>query len=203
MISAPPRGCYDRQLTPEQRAAAHRDRLLRATAAAVEHVGTRERPSVGVITSAAGTGRNTFYAHFRDVDAAEQAVLSRLLLELNERFEQHVSETRSPLEALRALLVPWVDAIDARRDLAPAAFRISTRERRGGLSRIATQLRQHLRRTSAAARRQGALTTTADELRLLAVAAVAESLLGWYVDHPGARYDVIALGGDILIRALR
>jgi AcrR family transcriptional regulator len=203
MIPAPPRGCYDRQLTPEQRVAEHRERLLLATAVAVERAPPNESPSVAEIGSGAGAGRNTFYSHFRDVNDAEQAVLGRVITQLNERVERHVIETRAPLDALRSLVVPWTDAIDASRLLAPAAFRISTRERRGGLSRIGSQLRQHLRRTSAAARREGALSTTADELRLLAVAATAEALLGWYVDHPGSRYDVIALGGDLLIRSLR
>jgi AcrR family transcriptional regulator len=203
MIPAPPRGCYDRQLSHAQRQAEHRDRLLQATAAAVERAVASEQPSVGAIVAAAGTGRNTFYAHFRDVGAAEQAVLARLIGELNERVERHVIETHVPLEALRDLLVPWTDAIDTWRALAPAAFRISTRERRGGLSRIATQLRQHLRRATAAARREGALSTPADELRLMAVAAAGEALLGWYVDHPGSRYDVIALGGELVVRAFR
>jgi AcrR family transcriptional regulator len=201
--AAPPRGRYDRQLPSDERFEQHAERLLLATARAVEMAPTAATASVGAIVALAGMGRNTFYAHFRDAHAAEEAVLARFVEQLNVRVDAELAQPSQPPELFVRVLRGWTAAIDDRRALVPAAFKIATGDQRGGLSRIGSHVRQHLRRVTTEARRHAAIATPADELRLLAVAASMETLLSWYIDHPSARDDVIELGTDLLVRAFR
>ncbi len=197
---APERGRYDRRLSPAERAEVQRGRLLLATAIALRD---SEAPSVADIVSIAKTSRNTFYVHFRDVPRAIEAVLGHVIDALNQRVEQHFADARTPLEAIRGLLDAWLRALSDGVELSHAAFRVAALDRRGGVSRVASALRNHLRRATAEARRHGALSTPVDELRLTAMASAAEALLGWFLDHDDAREDVRALGADLLVRAFR
>ena len=199
MDPAPARGCYDRRLTPQERALEQRARLIDATAQVLV-TGT---PSVHAISAISQTGRNTFYAHFRDVAQAVDAVVQSVVERLHAEAERSLEDAVTPLETIRGVVSAWLDALAADLVVARGAFVAASGERRGGLSRVGTQLRNHLRRAAAEARRHGALSTPADELRLLAAAAACEALLAWYVDHPDSREDVRELGADLLIRALR
>jgi AcrR family transcriptional regulator len=160
-------------------------------------------PSVHDVVSLAKTSRNTFYVHFRDVPHAIEAVVSQVIDALNRHVDVHFADARTPLEAIRGLLAAWTHALGEAIDVSQAAFRVAAADKRGGVSRIASALRQHLRRATAEARRHGALSTPVDELRTTAMAAAAESLLGWYLDHPDSRDDVRELGADLLVRAFR
>ena len=196
---APARGRYDRSQSPQERASEQRRRLIEATA----HVVATGSASVHAISAVSQTGRNTFYAHFRDVTQATDAVVTSVVERLHAEAESALARAVTPLETIRAIVSAWLDALGADIVLARGAFAAAAAERRGGLSRIGTQLRNHLRRAAAEARRHGALSTPADELRLLAAAAACEALLAWYVDHPDSREDVRELGADLLVRALR
>lgn len=201
--AAPPRGRYDRQLELGERVAQQLERLILATARAVEDSPDPPHASAAAIVALAGMGRNSFYAHFRDVHAAEEAVLAGVIERMHARADEVIARPASPIDLFAGLLHAWTLAIDDRRELAAAAFRIAIADRRGGLSRIGALMRQHLRRVTIEARRRAAIATPADELRLLSAAASMESLIGWYIDHPTARDDVIELGSDLLLRVFR
>lgn len=200
LVPAPPRGRYDRSASSAQRSERQRERLLAATALALEAM---ESPSVAEIVARAGTSRNTFYAHFRDVAHARDTLVANVVDALNRAVEVHFDQARTPLEAIRGLAVAWIGALEPEIERSRAAFRVAGLERRGGLSRVASALRQHLRRATAEARRHGALSTPADELRTTAMASAMEALLGWYLDHPAAPADARDLGADLLVRAFR
>jgi AcrR family transcriptional regulator len=187
-------------VTPAERALRQRERLLAAIALALE---TTESPSVSEIVTRAGTSRNTFYAHFRDLAHARDTLVAQVVDALHGAVEAHFEQARTPLEAIRGLADAWIAALEPEIELSRAAFRVAAFERRGGLSRVASALRQHLRRATAEARRHGALSTPADELRSLAMASAMEALLGWYLDHPASPADARDLCADLLVRAFR
>ena len=75
---APGRGSYDRTLTRAERDAAHRERLLRATAEVLS-----DGPlTVARIVERAGVGRSTFYEFFDSPDHLLQKLEQRLLSSL-------------------------------------------------------------------------------------------------------------------------
>ena len=68
-----PRGLYQRGLSQAERWALHRSQLIRATA---EIINQRQSPSVQSVVQLAGKGRNTFYAHFANLEQATRAAAS-------------------------------------------------------------------------------------------------------------------------------
>src|SRR5688500_6523401 len=96
---APPRGRYDRRSTPEQRACAQRERLLRAAALAF----VEGQPNVSRAAALARAGRSSFYEFFDDFEHALDVVRASTLKTVGRALNDALQAERAPIAALRAL----------------------------------------------------------------------------------------------------
>jgi len=170
-LPAPSRGAYDRSLSRPERDAQHRERLLLATAEVLEH----GPATVARIVEHAGVGRSTFYEFFDSPEHVLEHIEQRVLRALETALERAFTESRTPLERVRALARAWIFELEAR----PTEARIALRVHTGGelLSPAGKLLHRMLGRTAQVAR-LGAVGwfNAADELSLLAATAAVEIL---------------------------
>ena len=102
---------------PRTDAQRNRERILEVAKAAFTHAGANA--SLDDIAKEAGVGAGTLYRHFPNRDALLEAVY-RSEVEKLAAAERKFSETMSPVEALRAWMLLFVDYIAAKHLIAPA-----------------------------------------------------------------------------------
>lgn len=113
---------------PRTDAQRNRERILEAAKDAFTHFGADA--SLDDIARQAGVGPGTLYRHFPTRDALLEAVY-RSEVEKLAAAERTFSETMSPIDALRAWMLLFVDHIAAKQIIAPALNTIV-----GGASRL-------------------------------------------------------------------
>jgi AcrR family transcriptional regulator len=167
---APGRGFYDRALTRVERDAAHRERLLRATAEVLS-----EGPlTVARIVQRAGVGRSTFYEFFDSPEHLLEQLEQRLLRSLEGALDAALGHARTPLERVRAITRAWTNVLEEREIEA----RVVLTRRPGGelLSSAGKLFHQTLQRCVHAARTDLGWFETTDEVSVLAAAAAVEAV---------------------------
>src|SRR5215510_886552 len=97
----PARGQYDRSLAPAARWAEHRAELVQAAADEIVEAGATVI-TVDRVVRRASRGRNTFYAHFRDVEQVLRAVEASVLSRVSAAVDAHLLE-RDAGDRCRAL----------------------------------------------------------------------------------------------------
>jgi AcrR family transcriptional regulator len=103
-----------KQRTDAQR---NRERILEVAKEAFTRAGANA--SLDDIAKDAGVGAGTLYRHFRTRDALIEAVY-RTEVEKLAAAERKFAEAMSPIEALRAWMLLFVDYIEAKHIIAPA-----------------------------------------------------------------------------------
>ena len=184
-LPAPGRGAYDRSLSRSERDAQHRERLLLAAT----EVLADGPATVARIVERARVGRSTFYEFFDSPDHVLDHLEQRALRSLESALETAITEARTPLERVRAIARSWLAELEARP--VEARIALTRRIREQLLSPAGSVLHQALERCVQAARQDGvAWTTTADDIGLLAAAAVEALSRRHLAAHPlrdGAR----------------
>jgi AcrR family transcriptional regulator len=192
---APGRGSYDRTLTRVERDAAHRERLLRATAAVLS-----DGPlTVARIVQRAGVGRSTFYEFFDSPEHLLQQLEQRLLRSLEGALDAALSEARTPLERVRSIARAWTSVIDER--ALEARVVLSRRPGTELLSSAGALFHQTLHRCVQAARADLGWFKTTDDVSVLAAAAAVETVSR---RHLGERIgDTPRVLSELIIKLLR
>ncbi len=198
---APRRGRYDRALEGHQRRARQRERLVLAATHAIAEHGIRV--NVTHIVSAARVGRNTFYEHFRDLDAAIGEATSRGAAMMRERLERATADAWTSRERLRGVLGEWLTFVEDQPFVARALLRVRAREARSVLTCAGEPLREMLRPLLQAALHDAVISIGPDEVRLVAVTAAVEAIGRWRLEHPWSRTDDTATAVDLVLRAFR
>lgn len=114
------RGRWDRKLSRADRRAAQRLRILDATARANTEHG--RALTLSDIVLRAGVGRNTFYEHFEDVDAAIRVAAAEGIEGTTRAIEQAVADARTPIERLRKTARAWLESALGRPGLPSMRF---------------------------------------------------------------------------------
>lgn len=122
---APSRGQYDRALSRLERQQRQRERLL--FWAARELYAHGEELTVTHVVEAAGTGRNTFYEYFDDLDNALDASGLYTRKRLERLLAARLTGARTPIARLKLLSASWFEAVAS----DPAQFAILVRPRSG------------------------------------------------------------------------
>lgn len=118
---APGRGRYDRSLSRVERQAAQRRRLVAAAALALEEIGAANLTVTDVVRRAK-MGRNTFYAHFDNLDDVVGEVREQAIDALLAPVLDAIERARTPVERLRALAAGWLTAAAGEPVFARAAL---------------------------------------------------------------------------------
>ena len=199
---APDRGKYDRKLSPTERVAQQRLRVLLATAevAAVHGV---EGLTLSRVAARAHVGRNTFYLHFDDLASALGAAEALGMSELGDGLETSLHLARTPVEQLRGIARAWLDLMDRLPTLARASLRPSLRSGESALSPAGRLLCDRLNEVVSEARSGGTFSIGADPARLVACSASLEAIAKSYLDRRVARDDAAALFVDLVVRIFR
>jgi AcrR family transcriptional regulator len=200
--TTPPRGRYDRRKAPAQRQAEHTARLVAAAVSAVSSRG-RAQVTVSDLVHRARVGRNTFYAHFRDLDVALARAEDQALEVVWRRTSEALAVAYTPIEKLRAIARGWLDALSSEPELMRVLLQAPSRTEGWALTRAGEALRQLLRAALADARRSGVLSIRPDELRLLGAAATLEALARRYLDRGAERDELESTMVDLVLRAFR
>lgn len=198
---APQRGRYDRTLHSDARRARQHERLLVATTHALAEHGLQV--NVAHIVRAARVGRNTFYEHFDQLDAAIEAATARGVAMLRERLARSTVAAWTPREQLRGALREWVAFAGDQPFVARALLRARSRASRSVLTCAGEPLRDVLRQLLAAALRDAVISIAPDEPRLIAVTAAVEAIGRWRLEHPWSRTDDASTAVDLVLRAFR
>ena len=198
---APARGHYDRSASSEQRQARQHERLLQATTHMLAEHGVET--TIADVVAAARTGRNTFYEHFTDLDAAVEQVTTRAVTLLERALSDALADAWTPRERLRSALGAWVTYVDEHPFTARALLRLPSTETHSVLSRAGEPLRTTLRELLAEARRDAVISQSPDEVRLLAVTAAVEAIGRYRVEEPWSQKDAAAIAVDVVLRAFR
>jgi AcrR family transcriptional regulator len=203
MVSpAPPRGRYDRNLSPAARASLQRQRLLWATAEALAGQDASS-VSVAAIAKCASVGRNTFYEHFEDAPAAVRAAARHAATLLEADIERTLQTARTPLERVRTLAAAWIDWIAARPELARVALRSERGPKADLLSPAAAILLELLRGLVTEGRQAATFSAAPDESRFLACAAASEVLALAVMDGRTEPSEATATLADLMTRTFR
>ena len=173
---APGRGQYDRTLSRARRQAEQRERLLLAAAEAF----ALDRRGVGLsaVVQRAGTGRNTFYEYFDDVEHALRAVRTRVVARLEAALTSSLSTARTPVERLRVVSRAYFESLSEHP--YEAAVGLWCERNSDALSPVGRALSLAFTR----AMRLTRVLSPEDELRALSVAASAEALFAECVLEP-------------------
>jgi AcrR family transcriptional regulator len=193
----PPRGRYDRRESRAMRLARQRELLLDATAVAFAQ--SRE-PSVEDVVALSGMGKNTFYAHFKDLNGAADAVVDALVARLDARLGSALAGVRTPVARLRALCETLVEGVGERRGHSLVALRPQYIDGAWTSSRLGEWLRGQLRRACSEARRDGLFALELEEPRLGGVIAALEAMALWALLHARREREVIDAMVDVVVR---
>src|SRR6185295_2443319 len=201
MVSpAPPRGRYDRNLSPEERGSLQKQRLLWATAEALEGSGSQS-VSVAAVAKLARVGRNTFYEHFDDAAAAVQAAARQAAALLAADLDRELEPARTPLERVRTLMSSWVDWSAARSALARAALSVERGPGAALLSPAGEILKSRLSALIAEGRQAATFASAAEETKLLACAAASEVLALAVLEGRARPEDAKLTLAELVVRA--
>jgi AcrR family transcriptional regulator len=196
-LPAPGRGAYDRSLSRVERDQQHRERLLLATAEAIE-----EGPlTVARIIERAGVGRSTFYEFFDSPENLLEQLEQRMQRHAEAAVEAALAEARTPLERVRAITRHFMAELEARPVEARAA--LTRRNARDLLSPLAKPLHRALERVVEGARNDalGWFRAT-DDATVLAAAAAVEALARRHLSGDPIR-DGPKVMSDLVIKLLR
>jgi len=175
--------------------------LLQATTHALAEHG--QRATVTHVVAAARVGRNTFYAHFDDFDAAVDEATERGAVVLREQLQHSLTEAWTPRERLRAALGVWTVFVDDQPFVARALLRMPSRQPHSVLSCAGEPLRDLLRELLSDALRDAVVSTDPDEPRLSAVTVALEGIARFRLEHPWTQAEDAALAADLVLRAFR
>ena len=189
-----PRGLYQRGLSQAERWALHRSQLIRATA---ETLNQRRSAHVPRAVQLAGKGRNTFYAHFANLEQATRAVESSAATLVAGRVEAGLRASVGPRELLSSVISAWLSAATHAPDLV-GAFLSSASS-----SRCALLARQHLRGALEEARSSGLISGNIDEARLLAAVGCFLALIRIRVEGRAAAEALERVAVEVLLRLFR
>lgn len=189
-----PRGQYQRGLSQAERWALHRSALIRATA---EVLSERATLNVDSVVKRAGKGRNTFYAHFANLEQATRAVESSAAMLVAARVDAALRTAVTPRDRLRQVVAAWLSATHEAPELI-GAFLSSV-----GSSRCAALARQQLRNALEDARRAGLITGVVDEARLLAGVGSFQALVRIHLEGRATAEVLERVAVDVLLRLFR
>jgi AcrR family transcriptional regulator len=167
---APGRGQYDRRQSREQRLAEQKERLVAATARAYA---LHASPSVAHVIEIAGVGRGTFYEYFDDVEHAGAAAVGATQRRMEHALRAAEARSRTPVERFRALAADWLTVAETDAAGTLVALRVEPGART--LSAIGAAFEAALTRSLGVLAMSGMNHGATDPLRVLAVAAAAES----------------------------
>ncbi|MEB2314193.1 MAG: TetR family transcriptional regulator [Sorangiineae bacterium] len=197
-MRAPARGRYDRAASADERCHAQRERLLLATLTAF--AAAPPAPTVTDVVRRAGVGRNTFYAHFADLDAALLAAAAIVTGDVELRVRRALGDIRTPLERLRELARAWLAALLRHPRVARALLMPRLVEGSRARSHLGESFRVLLTEVIEAARADAAVGARASAERVSAMSAAAEHVALDALDGVPHRSDELA---DLLVRAFR
>lgn len=200
---APPRGRYDRHLSPSARAAQQRERLIGAAIRVIATSTTTSPPTVALVSAAAGVSRNTFYEHFETAEEAVRIASREAAQELGRQLDTAVESARTPVDRLRTLANACLSAIELYPVLARAALYRSVAAGEPVLSPFAQTLHSRLRAVLSDARLSRALSATLDESRLFAAAAAGDALAFACLESAVRGDDARRTYADVLLRTFR
>jgi AcrR family transcriptional regulator len=158
--------------------------------------------TVDRVVKRASRGRNTFYAHFRDVDQVLRAVESSVLSRVAAAVELRLADALNAEERLSALANGWLDVSDANPTSFRAMLLVGAPQGRVS-SRARDLLRQELRRVLDDPRLAGVISAPLDELRLVAVGGAWDGVLRMYVEQRPTRESIVRILVDTTLRAFR
>jgi AcrR family transcriptional regulator len=194
------RGHWDRSLSRGQRRARERAGLVRAAAWARAEYG--HGLTLAHVVLKAGVGRNTFYDHFEDVDAAVAAAEEEGALVSYDALVEAGAGARTPVERLRALSRAWVNFAANDPDLVSALSRrtMGSSLRPTGGPNLESVLAEVLTEAKAA----GAISREPDAIRIRCVAAAflaAAALIARR--EPVVPEEIAEVLADLALRAFR
>ncbi len=156
------RGRWDRRQSADERRASQRDRLRSALRDASALHG--DSLTVRHVIERAGVGRNAFYEHFSDIEAAQRVAHDEVFGAVRELLAQSVASARTPVEQMRALASAWLLEASRRR----GAFIALLCGDPGRLVR--TELVRRLAEVGTSAKRAGVVGAVPEPLRLFCLA---------------------------------
>jgi AcrR family transcriptional regulator len=192
---APGRGRWERYLSREVRAAGQRRRILAALPELIAELGNAF--TVDDVVEAAGIGRNTFYVHFDDTDAAVQTLLSEVLDDLSRALEEVRVAARTPLARVRGVAAAWAHSAAT----APALSLLAHAGAEG--DGVNGALRQHLTEALASARRAGIVGREPDPLRVELLIGAFDAAAVQLASAPETELRVAEALVDLVLRGLR
>jgi AcrR family transcriptional regulator len=196
----PGRGHWDRSLSRGQRRARERAGIVRAAARA--HAEFGRALTLTHVVLEAGVGRNTFYDHFEDVDAAVVAAEEEGALVSYGALVAAGARARTPVERVRAVSRAWVAFAAEHRDLVSALCRrtMNSPLRPVGVPGLESILAEVLSEARAA----GAVGREPEPLRVRGVAAafLAAAMLIARAE-PILPEETAEMLSDLVLRAFR
>ena len=164
------RGQYDRTLSQAERWARQRADVLDAVALCAPD---RRTASVTAACRRARVGRNTFYAHFRDFAQARRVAEERGENELGLAVRRALADRNTPRALLTGLCSAWIQTLasDPR-----ARLLLAEPEDETARTRFAVVIEPMLAEVVERARRDGALSKSADGFRLTAATGALEEI---------------------------
>jgi AcrR family transcriptional regulator len=199
LMMGPGRGRWDRAIDAERRREVQHRRLLDAAASAA----LRGDVTATRVVSGAGVGRNTFYRHFPNVDAAVAEALEEAVDDLRRALGRSVLGARTPMERVRAVASAWLrQALEQGAILGlllhaggPAAKKSAD---------VLRELERHLRDALHLAKAAGIVGLPPDPLRLRCLVAGFVAAALHVTEHPSADLrapvDVLV---DLTLRSFR
>lgn len=196
---APGRGRYDRTLSERERRAEQRECLIEAAATLFGE--KPEAVSVSSIVGLARMGRNTFYDHFADLDAAKAAVCEAARVEASIAIREESAEAWTPTERLRAIARGWFRFARARPRFALALLRLSHDS--AGTSCAAHYLGECLHPALSEALADAVIAVRADPVRVMSAASVMEAVTRAETNNALGASDAERVTVDMILRLFR
>lgn len=196
---APSRGQYDRSLSRLERQQRQRDRVLYWTVR--EFYARGAGLTVSHIVEAAGTGRNTFYEYFDDLENALDASGQWCAKRLEQLLHRQLEVARTPIARLKILSAAWFQALDT----DPAEFAVLVWQRPSSDHDALTHAAQLFLRLLGVALGQAKLEQSCASVPHLDV-AVAQAVVGltsWSMTAGVAARDLEAPARAILLDVFR
>jgi AcrR family transcriptional regulator len=192
---APGRGRWERHLTRDSRHALQRRRILDALPAVIAECGNAF--TVDDVIAAAGMGRNTFYVHFDDTDAATSALLEETRAALSAALEGASSAKRTPIDRIRAVAAAWADVAATTPAFALVAYAEAPDDG------VNAELREHLVSALDEARKAGIVSRNEDALRVTFVLGAFTVAAARVAAEPSSASATAEALVDLVLRVLR
>ena len=192
------RGNWDRAASASDRAIVHREAMTRAAARALFEVG--RRATVSDVVDRAGVGRNTLYAHFRDLDEVLRASEADALA-MGSRAFVPPTDARTPIERLRAIASQWLALAESEPHFVMLALRGDGRPG-GAPTTLRETIESALERVVTSARAAGIIGQPVLRDRLRAAAGAFVAAADAVIAEP-TRLDKAALAEELVAFSLR